>query len=154
MLRKPKQADPYHAGKPGARWAFMQKLVISSIPGDPYLTRWRIVHTPYFGILLHKIDRPDADDSPHDHPWKFVSIILKGGYTELVTYNESNSLIVKKREQFSVHTMPLGVYHMIAKLHRKPTWTLVLSGPRNQEWGFLDRNGRHVPWREYLGLDA
>lgn len=35
-----------------------------------------------FGAYLHHIDRPDPGFDLHDHPWPFVSIILRGGYTE------------------------------------------------------------------------
>ena len=32
------------------------------------------------GIFLHVIHRQDDDRDPHDHPWDFTSVILKGGY--------------------------------------------------------------------------
>lgn len=33
-----------------------------------------------------------------------------------------------------------------------PTWTLVFTGQRRREWGFVTEHG-WVHWREYLGLD-
>ncbi len=140
----------------------MDKFVISRVEGDPYLTRWRIIHTPWFGVLLHKIDSPDPDQHPHDHPWNFITVILKGGYvedvTELLPWMTPNGEMItdqivrrKKWGWLSWHKMRLGDYHKIVRLMDKPTWTLVLTGSRQREWGFLVKND-HVHWKKYLGL--
>lgn len=34
------------------------------------------------GVLVHRIDAPDPGLDLHDHPWPFITIILRGGYTE------------------------------------------------------------------------
>lgn len=47
-----------------------------------YLRRYYIVKSKYFNIFLHNIQRSDDDPDPHDHPWSFLSLILKGGYTD------------------------------------------------------------------------
>lgn len=152
--------DKWHTGRPATRWALMEKFIISRVPGEPYLTRWRLIHTPWFGILLHKIDGPDPDQDPHDHPWNFISIVLWGGYTEkLVTPLPlvDSTLVLRTTDEqswgwLSVHKMPLGKYHKIERLHKKPTWTLILTGPRKREWGFLTTDRGHVMWKTYLGL--
>lgn len=51
--------------------------------GRTFLRR-RGVDARLFGVLLHRIDAPDPGLDLHDHPWPFVSIVLRGGYTELV----------------------------------------------------------------------
>ena len=65
------------------RWAFFDGLNIGA-EGDPYLDRLRIIQTPWFGVYLHHIHRPDSDPDPHDHPWAFASLVLTGSYRELV----------------------------------------------------------------------
>ena len=157
-FRRPKHEDPYHKGRPGTRWALMEKFVISRDESDPYLTRWRIVHTPWFGVLLHKIQRPDGDPVPHDHPWNFGTLILKGGYTEQVVHRGIEGPIayrvsrLHKWKPGSYHKMRRGAYHRIVKLAGGgPCWTLVLTGPRRGDWGFLTPEG-HIPWKEYLGV--
>jgi len=45
-------------------------------------TRWRIIHTPWFGIYLHLWNKPDPRPTLHNHPWVFFSIILRGFYGE------------------------------------------------------------------------
>jgi hypothetical protein len=49
-----------------------------------YLVRLRIVQTPWFGIYLHDIHEDDGDRDPHNHPWSFLSFVLRGYYTERV----------------------------------------------------------------------
>ena len=46
-----------------------------------YMRRW-ILTTPLGTIRIHHITRPDADPELHDHPWNFVSLVLKGWYEE------------------------------------------------------------------------
>jgi hypothetical protein len=51
--------------------------------GDsPYLIRYRLLKTPWFGIYLHHILRSDLDRCLHDHPFCFWSLVLWGRYTE------------------------------------------------------------------------
>lgn len=145
-----KYKDMYHEGKPAVRWGIMKKFKISSTTGEAYLTRWRLIATPYFNIFLHKIDGPDPDRHPHDHPWNFLSMVLWGGYHESV-HQPHHVRVGKHHRLFSCHTMQRGQYHRIMKLDRKPTWTLVLTGPRKGDWGFLTNIG-HVQWKEYLGV--
>lgn len=47
-----------------------------------YLRRYYIFKSRYFNIFLHHIRRSDDDPDPHDHPWSFLSLILKNGYTD------------------------------------------------------------------------
>src|SRR6516225_3836294 len=67
------------------RWAFMKRTVIAD-PLDRtniYLVRLRIVETPWLACYLHSIRRPDSTRALHNHPWGFVSLLLRGGYTEV-----------------------------------------------------------------------
>lgn len=60
---------------------FVRREDIKRADGQVYLTRWRTGHTWFGTFMLHKIILTDSD-CLHDHPWHFVSIILKGGYIE------------------------------------------------------------------------
>ncbi|MGN6103521.1 MAG: hypothetical protein ACTHU0_00210 [Kofleriaceae bacterium] len=42
-------------------------------------------------------------------------------------------------------------YHRVREL-RGDVWTLFITGPRVQDWGFLV-DGDHVPWTKYLGKE-
>ena len=69
------------ASNRSARWAFMEKFEVPDYdrPERNYLTRWRLIQTPWFGIYLHRFDGPDPRETLHDHPWPFVSVVLSFG---------------------------------------------------------------------------
>lgn len=64
---------------------FLEKRIIKRRNNDPYLIRWTIlgfgIDSSWFSIKLHNILISD-DECLHNHPWAFLSIILKGGYRE------------------------------------------------------------------------
>lgn len=135
----------------GRRWAFMQRYDICDLadPTDLYLRRWRLVQTPWFGVYLHRIQRPDGDRYLHDHPWSFVSLILWGGYREAYL-DQADAAFTPDRPRNrwlragTMHRMGRGSFHAIRRLLRVPTWTLVLVGPRRHGWGYLTDDGRWV----------
>jgi hypothetical protein len=63
------------------RW---KHIVDIDNPADVYLSRLMLLKTPWFGIYFHVIRRPDWAHCQHDHPWPFVTCILRGGYEEEV----------------------------------------------------------------------
>lgn len=98
----------------------------------------------------------------HDHPWPFVTVILRGGYTEQWASTGSAVNLAKFAERWpetctagierrwrwlSVHRMPLDVAHRITSA-RSGTWTLVVRGPTRRVWGFYPPTGR-VEWTGY-----
>jgi hypothetical protein len=127
-------------------------------PTVTYLTRWRIVQTPWFGIYLHRIHLPDSDAHPHDHPWPFVSVVLKGGYDEDLVVG-TVPLRDRRYPQFtrasrgflSIARRRATDMHRIYRLYRRPTWTLVLVGRRCRTWGFHTPRHGWVRWTDYLG---
>lgn len=125
------------------RWAFMETFVVPDYDSDlDYLRRLRIVQTPWFGIYLHRLGTPDSRPTLHDHPWNFVSIVLRGGYTEMVPSATTHA----SRYHDAHHVRRLNRkraedFHYIRSLDRTPTWTLVLVGRRRRVWGYLDRDG-------------
>lgn len=143
------RAEKVRAGRPGARWAFMEGLDVGT-DGDPYLDRLRLVQTPWFGIYLHHIHRPDIDADPHDHPWGFASLVIAGGYREAVWPDKHNlgRCVIRERPRWSLQRLGRGAAHIIT--HTDGTlWTLVLVGRRRGDWGFWTRSG-FVGWREYI----
>lgn len=120
------------------------------------MVRWRIVQTPWLGLCLHRLDQPDQRTTLHDHPWPFLSFVLRGGYTEEFGRTTGFAYVstspregrVKERitrtwRARSIHRCAPATPTPSPKLHRSPTWTLVLTGPRAPEpsWGYWDENG-------------
>ncbi len=142
-------------------WAFLEGFRVPDIdkPELEYLFRIRIVATPWFGIFLHKLSLPDSRQILHNHPFPFVSIILKGGYIEFIPgpyYAKSNHVKRINIKRFGSKKNPLSSYHWIAELDRTPTWTLVLVGRRKRIWGYLDRNGVYTDFdkSDFNALDS
>lgn len=139
-------------GQRSPRWALWARLVIPCENGLVYLARLRIIQTPWFGVYLHDIYEPDADRDPHNHPWSFISIVLRGSYVENVypepLENSSRSWAVRKEhKRFSIHAMGRKSAHRIT--YAAPGLkTLILVGPRRSNWGFFTEDG-YLTWQEY-----
>jgi len=93
-----------------------------------------------FNVALHKIVRSD-DPIFHDHPWPYMTIVLKGGYYE------HTPLFNDKGEKFAEFTTWRGPgsiirrkakdYHWLELDEEKPVTTLFFMGPQQRDWGFL-----------------
>lgn len=121
----------------GGRWIGPKRVRITSLwdTNDPQFDRFVIFRTPWFGVQLHKWYRPDSDRDLHNHPRRFATCILRGGYTEQTQYGE------RTWRRGSVHSVRLSDRHKVIYLTQVPTWTLVLVGPTRQRWGFFTPDG-------------
>lgn len=137
----------------GQRWSFLDVFNIPDPTGRlVYLKRLRVVQTPLFGLYVHWINLPDDDRDPHDHPWNFLSAVLRGGYTEVVykydEHSDGPTLVAETTHgRWSAHRMPTDRAHRITHLQPQ-TVTLILTGRRSRDWGFWTEAG-WVPWRQY-----
>jgi hypothetical protein len=123
--------------------------------GKPYLTRWDLLGTRHTGwphVYLHKFHQSDSDIALHNHPFLFITFILRGGYYERT---EAGTKWIKP---FSLLYRPLSWAHRIIlkKGTEGKVWTLVITGPKRQEWGFFCPKGwthwAKVEGRENAGL--
>lgn len=92
-----------------------------------YVRRWYI-ETPLFSIRLHHWLHSDDNRALHDHPWWFITLILKGGYTDLSHNNEHLS-------QGSIRFRKAEHQHSV-KVGKGGAWTVLLTGPKTRKWGF------------------
>lgn len=151
------------------RWALLRRHTIGF--GSPLLERTRLLQTPWFGLYLHHHHRPDRERHLHDHPWAFVSLILRGRYVEewaptevAARWAASHPAVVRMwpnpeeegdrhgvRHRAwgagSVHRIHRGEFHRI-RLVRPGTVTLLLVGRRRSGWGFATEAG-FIPAAEY-----
>lgn len=110
-----------------SRWAFMKPKII----GDGrtvYMLRLTLLATPLFGIQLHWIYRPDNQRELHDHPWDFLSIMLRGFYRE--------DTPAGRRERRWFNWKRAEGRHSIRYVSRSPVMTLVFRGRERRPWGF------------------
>lgn len=120
-------------------------------PCDRQTSRPRYAWCPW-SIRINRIMRPDADRDCHDHPWNARTIILRGWYVEERLSPTDHT--IKTRHLLTrgqTGTLRIGEYHRIDHVSQRGVFTLFITGPRFDGWGFLV-NGVKVPWRQYLGL--
>lgn len=130
--------------------------------GDPYLKRWYLLpRAPWpiwpIGCYLHQIIRSDDERALHNHPWPNLSILLWGGYIEVMPKRGRHfedwmtphvpQVHVGRRPGDIVFRRP-GAAHRLIIMDR-PAWSLFIIGPRIREWGFWCLQGfRH--WKEFV----
>lgn len=103
--------------------------------------------------LLHWIVRPDPNGAFHDHPWDFQSVVVSGGYREERRESSDNDA----PWLVDLHGPTRGlIVRSASDLHRivevlGATWTLVTTGPRVREWGFVPAGTTQwFPYRDFL----
>lgn len=133
-----------------------QKRVIGDNPHNgPLLVRWILFRLPGFGIFLHKLCRSDHDRALHDHPWPFISIVLRG-YDEIRHVKDVRNTGMYETisvTEYQHHCFGSILYRPATWRHRviigdKPAWTLVIVGLNYRKWGFWP-NGEFCWWRKY-----
>lgn len=134
--------------------------------GEVYLDRWGWSCRGWFGIYLHRMTAPDPGIDLHDHPWPFVSIVLRGGYTEersdirdapkFAAIASAWPDTCRRGVEMSwragtIHRVRVDECHRIISLQRTPTWTLCLIGRKFRNWGFYEpaASGGFVSHRPY-----
>ena len=131
-----------------------RKSVIMDRDGTtPYLTRYYVAYPDHdqrqredipFNVFIHQFMKSD-DPVCHDHPWNYLTIVLKGGYWEHFIDGTK-----KWRGPGSI-VLSRGNYHWVEIEHPGKTWTLFFRGKKRKDWGFWDEEkGRWVHWKKYL----
>ena len=132
--------------KSGTIWCFWRWTEVDS----EYIGRLHVVKTPWFAICLHWIKKPDPEPFLHDHPVSFLSVILRGGYTDEVLKWVYGTVPLHYRSKNRwLHWIPgtEDFCHTIREV-RPNTLTLCFMGPKTREWGFHTDTG-WVMWKDY-----
>lgn len=136
-----------------AKLGRITKHVITDLAGQSaYLVRWSLWLPFGASLKVHRILRPDDDRCAHDHPWWFLRVILRGGYTE-VHGPENRERVLRPWRPWApwrLYWCPPGFRHRITALTFSENWSLVLCGPRNRDWGFFTRSG-WMQWMAFVG---
>ncbi len=136
---------------------FLIKEIVSK-EGVVHFRRYRLLATPWFNIYIHNILHSDEDKHGHDHPWHFMSIILRGEYLEQWfrfsedwKYRAGYAFHINRRSPRSVIRHHAEDFHKITLL-TPSVWTLVFtSGRARSLWGFQTENG-WIDFMEYRKL--
>lgn len=122
-----------------------RRVIAGKCDPTPYMIRWYLFDCRFGGVMLHRFFRSDDDRDLHDHPWAFLSIILRGGYNEetsdgLKWYKPGSFLFRRADWAHAIRLRP-GTEGYV--------WSLVIKGPIKRQWGFYPPSG-WVFWKNYL----
>jgi len=122
-------------------WVKQKRRII----GENYLTRYFIIpKNRWFNIYLHRYTGSDDDRALHDHPWRSMSILLKGDLIEIIeqgTHDGKNFFhLCRAIERFEPFYRDAEYKHRIV-LKSDVAWTLFFTGSVVREWGFHCHNG-------------
>jgi hypothetical protein len=118
-----------------------EKRIIKDDRPEPLVTRWILFSCPWFAVFIHKLHRSDYQRAMHDHPWTFVSIIIRGGY------KEQTPMGILSHAPGDILYRPAEWKHAVI-IEGKPSWNLILHGPRRRKWGFW-QGDKWCWWRKY-----
>lgn len=107
--------------------------------GTPYLYRWHLTPPKQpANVMFHIQVDSDPERPLHDHPWDNQSVILSGGYEELITDPHiSQTPFHWSRVKGDVICRRAHIAHrLILPSHIPYTMTLFTTGPKVREWGF------------------
>jgi hypothetical protein len=101
-------------------------------PECPYLRRWAL-NLGLVSFRIHHFFRSDDDRAFHDHPWWFLTIVLRGSYDDV--------------SPAGVDRLTPGSIRFRRALHRHTVtttgaWTFVVTGPNVRAWGFWENGVR------------
>lgn len=110
-------------------------------------TKYHIDGLPFPAAIHHFTGRDKG--LPHDHPWGFLSIVLKGGYIERV-YQSDGTFTDIERRPGDCFKLEAEHIHEIIELLEHECWTLVLPDPWKRHWGHWNFNNKppeFIPFR-------
>lgn len=121
------------------KWLLIKE--IKSKEGIVHFRRYCLLSTYWFNVYIHQILKSDEDNHFHDHPFDFISLILKGSYEEFYSKAPHHLTVFCKKY------LPVQVARHQAEDAHKLTlltpevWTLVFTSKRKRTWGYHTQYG-------------
>ena len=117
----------------------------------------RLIQKCNIAIRVHEILRSDKGRDPHDHPWWYLTIILRNGYYETRFDDKGNFVSYRYHGPGSIIFRRANSWHRLDLLPNadgtfKPAVTIFITGKKSQTWGFNVR-GEKVPYYDYIDED-
>lgn len=163
LIRRAKRTPYYHLAGYMNRWwlvPYRQRIVRISPDGELHNDGTGLVSLKRpiayllqlfnISVRIHEILRSDEGRHPHDHPFNYLTIILKGHYLES-RYNDLGELIsIRLHGPGSVLWRPARSWHKLTLVPGTTVTTLFFTGAKADggKWGF-NVNGVKVPHRIY-----
>lgn len=92
------------------------------------MERW-VLNVGLFSIRIHHWRSSDDGRFFHDHPWNFITLVLRGSYVDVSTSGRESMTLgtIRYRSATHAHTTEVAP---------SGCWTIVLTGPVVRRWGF------------------
>lgn len=142
-------------------WAYRSRVECIQGHGGTgtYLIRYHLINNRFCKLYLHYFLRSDLDD-PHDHPWDFWTLMLRGAYREelydwrtrsfknVYRHVRCNSLVRRRAED--IHRIVVSQsYDMdVADNWRTDApMTLFFALRKRKTWGFVEDPETAPKWK-------
>lgn len=125
---------------------------------EGYMERYWLIPFNRFNVAvrIHHLLRSDKDTF-HDHPWRNISFILKGGYWEVVpVYNPSGLYCGESRTWRGAGSL---IFRSHKSWHRLEVekgiepWSLFIMFKWKQKWGFLIAPENKVSYNKFFDIE-
>lgn len=149
------EADQDHAARYIGSLYRPPDLVISPNGHGEYLFRWHVVpHNSDANVYFHIQTKSDPERPLHDHPWDSTSVILAGGYDEIINEFPMISKTYERREIREPHQVIFRPSTWAHRLILSPvipySMSLFSTGPKVRDWGFWMEDG----WKSFKEVTA
>lgn len=115
------------------RWRPCVRIRLHRGDGVPYVERLCVLpYNRWFNIYVHKYLSPD-DAVPHDHPFDFIGLTLRGGGTETIW---GKRVRTRRMRRWIPRFYRAECKHTITGLDKKGMTTVVFQFPRRRPWRF------------------
>jgi hypothetical protein len=144
-------------------WLIARAMKTPFVHLEGYMNRYWLLPYGWFfkrkGLFdwaarIHQILRSDDDRAFHDHPWNYVTVVLRGGYWEVRPQYDSWGLYTGNTRVWygpgSILFRPAKSWHRLEIPEGKDAWTLFITGTWVQKWGFMPNPKWKIRYEEYL----
>jgi hypothetical protein len=104
------------------------------LPECPYLIRWRL-ETPFGSFRVHHWLGPDDSRAFHDHPWWFLTFVIRGCYGDQAPDDSPAGYRTEFLRAPAVRFRPALHRHTVVPCPGG-AWTILVTGRRTRAWGF------------------
>jgi len=116
--------------------------------GKPYLYRWHITdhEEKSAKVFLHIQVSDDPERPLHDHPWDNVTVMLAGGYHEIMSMSDgepqpgTTTTFIRSAGDV-IYRKARWAHRLILPNGWKYAMTLFTVGPKVRNWGFWYPDG-------------
>lgn len=113
-------------------------------PECPYMYRW-VFNLVLFSVRIHHWIRSDDKRYMHNHPWSFITFVVRGSYTDVSLKDGKEIRQLLKAP--SVQYRNAQHLHFVEMDGKTECWSIVLTGPQSNKWGFWINNRIMRPLR-------